>query len=148
MVVGIRRETLNNVMKTDAQKEISSYAEKLPQELAVICRELQEAIDASLPKATPKIWHSVPVWFVGENPVVGYKATPKYVNLLFWSGQSFDDPALKAVGKFKAAQIQFTETSQIDQKALRRWLKRSSTEIWDYQGHFKTQKALQKKRKS
>jgi hypothetical protein len=67
------------------------------------------------------------------------------VNLLFWSGQLFGDSSLKAVGKFKAAQIQFTDASQIDPKALKRWLKKSSKEIWDYQGHFKAQKALKKK---
>jgi hypothetical protein len=132
-------------MKSDAEEDVTRYAEKLPESHAAICRTLHEAIEAGLPKAAPKIWHSMPVWFIGENPIVGYKATPKCVNLLFWSGQSFGESALKAVGKFKAAQIQFTEESQIDPKALRRWLKQSGTAIWDYQGHFKAQKALQKK---
>jgi hypothetical protein len=132
-------------MKSDAQKAVAGYAEKLLEGPAAICRRLHDAIDAGLPKAEAKIWHSMPVWFVGENPIVGFKATPKHVNLLFWSGQSFGEPGLKAVGKFKAAQIRFTEASQIDPKALRRWLKKASTEIWDYQGHFKAQKALQKK---
>jgi hypothetical protein len=73
-----------------------------------------------------------PVWFVGENPVVGYKASAKYVNLLFWNGQSFGDPALQPAGSFKAAQIKFTKVAEIDRKALRRWLKKAGTEIWDY----------------
>jgi hypothetical protein len=132
-------------MKSDTQDAITRYAETLPANQAAICRLLQGEIDRALPRATSKIWHAMPVWFVGENPVVGYKAAPKHVNLLFWSGQSFGDSALKPVGKFKAAQIQFTDASQIDPKALRRWLKKSATEIWDYAGHFRTQKALQSK---
>lgn len=73
----------------------------------------------------------MPVWFVGENAVVGYKVTAKHVNLLFWNGQALGDPALKAAGKFKAAQIQFTEPAQVDVSALRRWLKLAGTHIWD-----------------
>ena len=129
-------------------KDVVSYADRLPEGHAEICRRLHEAIHAGLPKATPKIWHSMPVWFIGENPVVGYKATPKHVTLLFWSGQLFGEPALEAVGKFKAAQIQLIDASQIDPKTLRRWLKTASAEIWDYQGHFKAQKALQRKAKA
>ena len=67
--------------------------------------------------------------------MAGYNVTAKKgVNLLFWNGQSFDEPALKAAGKFKAAQIQFTDESEIDVKALRRWLKKARTDIWDYRG--------------
>jgi len=35
-------------------------------------------------------------------------------------------------GKFKAAQIQFTEVSQIDPKTLRRWLKKAQADIWNH----------------
>jgi len=111
---------------------ISEYASRCSDESAAICEVLRAEIDASLPEATSKIWHAIPVWFIEENPVVGYKVTPKHVNLLFWNGQSFNDPALKAAGKFRAAQIQFTEVSQVDPKLLRRWLKKARTDIWDY----------------
>jgi len=88
-----------------------------------------------LTKATSRIWHAIPVWFIAENPVVGYNVTAKKgVNLLFWNGQSFAEPELKEAGKFRAAQIQFTDVSQIDPKAIRRWLKKAKTDIWDYQG--------------
>ena len=56
-----------------------------------------------LPKAISTIWHGSPVWFIGENPVVGYHVTPKHVNLLFWSGQAFGEPALKAAGKVRCS---------------------------------------------
>lgn len=99
-----------------------------------VCRLLRAEIDRALPKAASRIWHAMPVWFVGENPVVGYKATARHVNLLFWNGQAFADGALKAAGKFRAAQVQYTDTAQVDLKALRRWLKLAATQVWDYQG--------------
>jgi hypothetical protein len=126
---------------------IAEYSKEQSPKDAAICHELRTEIDAALPQATSRIWHGSPVWFIGENPVVGYNVTPKHVNLLFWSGQSFGESALKAAGKFAAAQTQFTEISQIDPTALRRWLKKASTDIWDYQGHFARQMALRKKAK-
>lgn len=130
-----------------AKDPISEYAEALPKIFTEICNVLRREIDTTLPKATAKIWHAMPVWFIGENPVVGYKAGPKHVNLLFWNGQAFAEPALKPAGKFKAAQVQFTDVSQIDVKSLRRWLKKAGKDIWDYQGHFNAQKAMQIKGK-
>ena len=133
---------------TDGSDAIAHYAEAQTAEHAAICHALRAEIDDVLPKATSKIWHGSPVWFIGENPVVGYNVTSrKGVNLLFWSGQLFGEPALQSTGKFRAAQTQFTDVSEIDSKALRRWLKKASTDIWDYRSYFLSQKALQKKAK-
>jgi hypothetical protein len=107
---------------------------------AATCHLLHAEIDAALPGATSKIWHAIPVWFIGENPVVGYKATPKQVSLLFWNGQSFREPALKAAGKFKAAQIQFSGQSEIDVRLLRRWLRKARTDICDYRELIKARR--------
>ena len=132
----------------DGADVIAHYAKTQTAAHAAICHALRAEVDAVLPKATSKIWHRSPVWFIGENPVVGYNVTSKKgINLLFWNGQSFKEPALKAVGKFKAAQIQFTDVSEIDPEALRRWLKRAGTDIWDGRSYFLSQKALQKKAK-
>jgi Domain of unknown function (DU1801) len=118
--------------------DIAQYIRSQTAEHATVCRVLQTEIDTVLTRATSKIWHAIPVWFMGENPVVGFGVTSrKGVNLLFWNGQSFGEPGLKAAGKFKAAQTQFTNASQIDAKALRRWLKKAGTDIWDYRGFFK-----------
>jgi hypothetical protein len=124
---------------------ISGYAKKLKDPLAAICASLRKSIDAALPKATSKIWHANPVWFVGENPVVGYTARPAGVTLLFWNGQSFDEAALEAVGKFHAAQIKYADVAEIDAKVLARWLKKAGKDVWDVVGMRK--KAVAKKRK-
>ena len=54
-----------------------------------ICQLLAKEIDRSLPKAENRIWHAHPVWFLDDNPIVGYSKLKNGVRLLFWSGQSF-----------------------------------------------------------
>jgi hypothetical protein len=144
----ITTKTKSDKKTPDGADLIAHYAKPQTANHAAICHVLRAEIDAVLPKGTSKIWHGSPVWFVGENPVVGYNVTSqKGVNLLFWNGQTFGEAALKATGKFRAAQIQFTDFSEIDSKALRRWLKRASTDIWESRSYFLSQKALQKKAK-
>lgn len=125
-------------MKTKAAAsptDIARYNQSQAPKHAAVCEALCREIDAVLPSATSKIWHAIPVWFVGEIPVVGYKAGAKHVNLLFWNGQGLDAPELKPAGKFKAAQIQFTHEAEIPRKNLRRWLKQAGKELWDYRKH-------------
>ncbi len=44
-----------------------------------ICNALAPEIDAVLSEAESKIWHGHPVWFLEENPVVGYEVPPDIV---------------------------------------------------------------------
>jgi hypothetical protein len=113
--------------------DIAKYTEKLDSDKAAICDRLRKTIDSVLPGATAKIYYAMPVWFVKGAPVVGYKAMPGYVNLLFWNGQSFNEEKLIAAGKFKAAQIKYKEVSEIDYPLLRRWLKKAGKDIWRIQ---------------
>lgn len=75
--------------------ETATYSEAQPLPLKAICAVIRELIGTALPKATSKVWHGSPVWFIDDNPVVGYNATAQTVNLLFWNGQAFGEPALK-----------------------------------------------------
>jgi len=128
---------------------IAHYAATQSAGHAAICRALRAEIDAALPEAASEVWHGSPVWFIGENPVVGYNVTPKDgVSLLFWNGQSFGEPALKPAGRFHAAQVQFTEAAQIDSKPLRRWLKKAGTDVWDARSYFLVQVAARKARRT
>src|SRR5690606_18384574 len=109
-----------------------------------ICRALAEAIDAGLKGSESKVWHGGPVWFIDENPIVGYWVRKTYVQLLFWSGQSFEEPGLKAECKFKAAEARFTDTAQIKPSDLKRWLRKSRTIQWDYKNIVKRRGVLEK----
>ena len=115
-------------------------------EAARACAALRALLDSTLPRrAVAKLWHGAPVWFMGENPVVGYSVNAKQrVQLLFWNGQSFGDPALTAIGKFHAAQIQYGDAGEIDPKAVSRWLRKAASDIWDYRAYFLGQKAKAK----
>src|SRR5262245_36076608 len=116
---------------------IAAYSRGQVAAFRKMCELLRELIDAAIPKATSKIWHGSPVWFIGENPVVGYNAAKKSVNLLFWNGLAFDEPDLKPVGKYGAAQAIFADADEIDPKVVRRWLKKARTDVFDSKAFFK-----------
>ena len=97
-----------------------------------ICRQLAQEIDRHLPEAENRVWHAHPVWFLDGNPIVGYSRLKSCVRLLFWSGQSFEEPGLAKEGKFKAAEARFTDVTQVDAEKLARWLAESRDVQWDY----------------
>ncbi|MCG3160274.1 MAG: hypothetical protein JMDDDDMK_01343 [Acidobacteria bacterium] len=117
--------------------QIVAYSQAQPLALRTICDFLRELIDAALPKATSKVWHGSPVWFIDDNPVVGYSATAKAVNLLFWNGQAFDEAGLKPVGKHRAAQATFVAVAEIAPTVVRRWLKKARSDVFDSNAFFK-----------
>jgi len=123
---------------------IAAYDKAQKPAQAAICASLRKAFAAALPKATSKVWHGSPVWFIGENPVVGYTARPAGVAVLFWNGQEFAEPRLEPVGKFHAAQLKFTAVADIDSKLLARLLRKAKTDIWDAVGWRKQALAKRK----
>ncbi|KGE16117.1 DUF1801 domain-containing protein [Sphingobacterium deserti] len=102
-----------------------------------ICIRLAQHISESLPEAENKLWHAHPVWFIDHNPIVGYSKLKDSVRLLFWSGQSFDEPGLYTEGKFKAAEIRYKELGQICEQDLDRWLDKARDIQWDYKNIVK-----------
>ena len=93
---------------------------------------LAELIEQHLPQAKGKIWHGSPVWFLEENPVVGYSKLKDHVQLLFWSGQSFEEARLSPVGKHKAAEAVYSDPAQIDPAVVTSWLRKAEQIQWDY----------------
>ena len=117
--------------------DIVSYSESLPEQDQQICQRLMEAIELHLPQAASRIWHGSPVWFIDENPIVGYSKLKGHVQLLFWSGQSFDEAGLTPVGKHKAAEARYTDASEIDPVLLAVWLDKAERIQWDYKNIVK-----------
>ena len=112
--------------------DVTQYNASLEATDREIGERLAEYIDRCLPEAENKIWHAHPVWFLDGNPVAGYSKLKNCMRLLFWSGQSFDEPGLDPDGKFKAAEARYTEVGQIDTDDLVRWLEKARTIQWDY----------------
>lgn len=118
-------------------KDIQKYHKDLEVEDRQICDLLAAEIAKALPKAESKVWHRHPVWFLDGNPIVGYSKLKDSVRLMFWSGQSFDEPALINEGTFKAAEARYTSVKEVKVGDLRRWLKKSKTIQWDYKNIVK-----------
>jgi len=112
--------------------DTTRYNKSLRATEKVICTLLAQEIGLGLPEARSKIWHAHPVWFLDDNPVVGYGKLQDSVRLLFWSGQSFEERVLTNEGKFKAAAVRYTSADQVNIKDLRRWLKKARDIQWDY----------------
>lgn len=125
-------------------KDIATYNDSLERSDKAICELFASEISAEISEAESKVWHGHPVWFLEGNPVVGYAKRKNEVQLLFWSGQSFDEPELDIEGTFKAAQKRYTDISQINKEDLHRWLKKSRDIQWDYKNIVKRKGVLER----
>ncbi len=125
-------------------KDIVAYNNSQLSEEKDICNLLAKEIDRHLKGAENKIWHRHPVWFLNGNPIVGYSKLKDGIRLLFWSGQSFDEPDLQKEGSFKAAEARYTLVGQVNKKDLKRWLEKSKDIQWDYKNIVKRKGVLEK----
>lgn len=118
--------------------DILDYNKRQSTEDQKICELLMSEINKRLPEAESKIWHRHPVWFLDENPIVGYNKLKDCIRLMFWSGASFEEENLRpGTGKFKDASIRYTSVDQIDLNDLKRWLEKSGIIQWDYKSIYK-----------
>lgn len=126
-------------------QEIQSYNNELIASDKEICDLLAKKINIELTESTSKIWHGHPVWFLADNPTVGYSKQKKGIRLLFWSGADFDEENLNVRGKkFKDASILYNSISEVDTIDLNRWLKKSREIQWDYKNLIKRKGKLEK----
>ncbi len=117
-------------MKPDT---IAAFIEQQTADDKRLCETLRAMIDAGLPEAESKIWHSHPVWFLEGNPVVGFSRLKAGIRLMFWSGADFGkDKLWPGTGKFKDASIIYTSAEQINANDLTRWLDKAKQVQWDY----------------
>lgn len=119
------------------QKDIQKYNSDLADTDREICEKLFTIINKNLPQAESKVWHGHPVWFLSGNPIVGYAKRKNDIQLLFWSGQSFDELDLEVEGTFKAAQKRYMSIDEINESDLKRWLAKSEEIQWDYKNIVK-----------
>lgn len=120
------------------KKEIQDYNNSQAESDKAICNLLANEIDKNLPKAENKIWHAHPVWFLDENPIVGYSKQKAGIRLMFWSGMDFEEDQLQAgTGKYKDASIFYNDVDEINETDLKRWLKKSAEIQWDYKNIVK-----------
>lgn len=117
--------------------DVRAFNESLSESDVAICNKLANLINEEIPVAENKIWHRHPVWFLNENPIVGYSRQKAGIRLMFWSGASFDESDLKpGTGKFKDASKFYTALDQLDLNDLRRWLSKAREIQWDYKNIY------------
>lgn len=115
---------------------------RTPNDRAIADR-LATIITSTLPEATEsKIFYANPAWLINDNPIVTYSRKKVGMCLMFWSGQSFDEPLLQPEGKFKAAEIIYTNVDDINEEDLIRWLNKSVQIQWDYKNIVKNRGVL------
>lgn len=126
------------------REDVAAYHNALAAEDRAIADALYNAISQCLPMAEYKIWHRHPVWFIDGNPVAGYHRLKNYMRLLFWSGQSFDEPELLPEGTFKAAEARYNHVDEIKLPDLQRWLAKAIEIQWDYKNLIKRKGVLER----
>ncbi len=126
-------------MLTDILKYNNSIEER------ELCNELCKLINKNLKNAQAKIWHAHPVWFINDNPIVGYSKQKKGIRLMFWSGADFEESILNVIGgKFKDASVFYNSINEISKTDLKRCLKKAEVIQWDYKNLVKRKGKLEK----
>ncbi len=126
-------------MLTDILKYNNSIEE------SELCNELCNLINKNLKNAQAKIWHAHPVWFINDNPIVGYSKQKKGIRLMFWSGADFEESILNVIGgKFKDASVFYNSINEISKTDLKRCLKKAEVIQWDYKNLVKRKGKLEK----
>ena len=64
--------------------------------------------------------------------------------MLFWNGKAFKDASLHPVGKFFAAELRYTDVSEIQITKLRGLIRQAKTKVWDSAGHIRKARASSK----
>ncbi len=131
-------------MQKTTATAISEYNKLQTKSVKEICNLLEININKHL-KSEVKIWHGSPVWFIDGNPIVSYSVRKNgSTSLMFFSGQSFEEKDLKSEGKFKAAEIAYTDVKEIKVTHLKRWLKKARVIQWDYKNIVKRKGRLER----
>lgn len=110
--------------------DIVNYNNELAPDFQALAKQFCANISETVPQAQGKLWHGHPVWFIDGNPIAGYSLKKAGLEVLFWSGQSFQKPGLKALGSFKAAATPLQ--SEGDFAAINEWLQEAIVIQWDY----------------
>ena len=125
--------------------DIQKYNNNQIGESYLICTLLSKIIMKNFPEAENKVWHAHPVWFLDGNPIVGYDKLKDSVRLMFWSGASFEEEALKiGSGIFKDASKRYTTVSEINKEEIIRWIEKSKIIQWDYKNIVKRKGVLER----
>ncbi|WP_167137329.1 DUF1801 domain-containing protein [Diaminobutyricimonas sp. TR449] len=104
---------------------VDEYISALATPQRVVAGRLQDLLDEQLPTATAQLYHAHPVWMEGKTPIAGFKAYPRWVTLMLWSGKRMSDPSGRleaSAGSTDLASVKFAHVDEIDDDLVRDWL--------------------------
>ena len=110
---------------------IDTYNQSQDSNDVPICDLLAREIRKGLSDAEEKIYYAAPAWLINGNPIVTYNRRKAGVYLM-------------PEGKFKAAEICYTDVSEINTDDLARWLEASRRIQWDYKNIIKRRGVLER----
>ncbi|MBN3491232.1 hypothetical protein JV173_06940 [Acholeplasma equirhinis] len=97
------------------------------------------------PNLEVKIWHRTVVFFDDGNPLFGYSLKKHGLELMFWSGQAFENQkGLDPVGSFKAARIILSPKANLPMSLIKTWVKEAFTVQFDYKNIVKNKGVLER----
>jgi len=110
-----------------AAATIDDYLAAADSGVAPVAERLRAVVESALPRAASKMYQGIPVWLIADSPSVGIKANSRDVALLLFRGQRISDATqrLRASGSFELASVKFTSIDDIDEPALRDWLRQA-----------------------
>ncbi len=132
----------------NSHDSVRAYENELAPQAAKLVKLLREEIEHRLPAATSSVWHGHPVWFDGDNPIVGYDVRKAVVTILFWNGRELGEPGLHPVGKHKAAGKAFRTADDLDLTELQRCLDKARTNVLDSAAYVRTLREDAKRRRA
>ncbi len=101
---------------------IDDYTTGLEEPQREIATRLRAAIDAALPDAESRIYHSHPVWLDGKTPVAGFKAYPRYVTFMIWNAAPITDTTGVLTPGARMWTAKFSDPEQISAAAIVEWI--------------------------
>ncbi len=130
---------------SEITEDIIAYNNRQQPSDSIICDALAQIITQNLLNATNKLWHAHPVWFIEDNPIVGYSKQKAGIRLMFWSGADFEELGLNVLGKkFKDASVFYNDLSEIKESDLKRYLQKANDIQWDYKNIVKRKGKLER----
>lgn len=109
---------------------IHEYNDGLDDALGTIAETLQQHIDDGLPGAEGRVWQGHPVWLKGKDPIIGYKAFPRWVTFMIWNPE-VSDPTGELTAGNRMSTVKYESADQIDTNALDTWIAEVQGRIQD-----------------
>lgn len=107
---------------------ISEYNAAIAGDLQEVAERLTDLIETNVVGLEGTLWQAQPVWLAGRTPVIGFKAFPRWVTLMFWNrdgAPAVDDPSGTLEAGPRMGTRKFTSLDEIDEALVASWVQQA-----------------------